>query len=229
MARMRSDGCIMLIIVLGVVIAPIVAIVSSSRQQRKAAEERRHLYDTQQRARGGAITRIVEQIASDPGSVAVQQYVRRLVEESPVGFHSALVADGGWFDHASPHLTTLLRDETLAHVVEYYFQLFQFPAGTQTKVLSFLHQALRSSEDNEQSVARFQRLAEPVLALSSVPESQWLYARALELVRERRGNPSSKALALFVGRRSYSAGRPDRSPTVYDEQAIANDIATRIT
>jgi hypothetical protein len=40
-----------------------------------------------------------------------------------------------------------------------------------------------------------------------------------------RGHPDFKPRLLDLGRAAYGWPRPDGNPTVYDEQAIANDIA----
>jgi hypothetical protein len=58
-------------------------------------------------------------------------------------------------------------------------------------------------------------------------QTTWLYQRSLESVQASKGDPAIKTLALQIGRLSYASSRPDRRPTIYDEQAIANDIAVR--
>jgi hypothetical protein len=223
-----EDGCIVLLVVGGLIIAPIIAFALSFAQQRKAAAERQRVLGEQQHARGLEITKLYEQLGGGTQTPAVGRHIQRLLDAAPAGYHRELTLDGGWFDRVMPSLMTLLRTDLGAPLVERYFQLFTFPSSYQAKPLEFLHQVLKNVGDDEESVARFQRLSGPVLTLSSPPEAQWLYARALELVRERKGLSTSKALALYIGRHSYSAGRPDRTPTVYDEQAIANDIAARV-
>jgi len=63
--------------------------------------------------------------------------------------------------------------------------------------------------------------------LFSPEEISRMYQQSLAAVESSKGIPAVKELALRIGRRSYSALRPDHRPTVYDEQAIANDIAMR--
>lgn len=228
---MGSDGCIGFVVFAifgGIIVTPIVAFIIGSRQRRRAAAEQQRLFDEQRHFRGLEITKLYEQLGADPQSPLVARNLRRLLDAAPTGYHHELTTDGGWFDRVAPYLTTLLQTNMGAAVAERYFHLFTFPAGYQQKPLTLLDRLLKNGKDDEQSVASFQRLAGPLLALSSPREVQWLYARALENVRERKGAPSSKALALFIGRHSYSATRPDRAPTLYDEQAIANDIAARI-
>lgn len=55
-----------------------------------------------------------------------------------------------------------------------------------------------------------------------------IYQFALNAVKETKGDPDMKAFALSVGRASYGANRPGGNPTIYDEQAIQNDIASRL-
>ena len=45
-----------------------------------------------------------------------------------------------------------------------------------------------------------------------------------EILLRLKENPALKPLALEKGRVAYSARRPDRALTLYDEQAIQNDI-----
>ena len=59
------------------------------------------------------------------------------------------------------------------------------------------------------------------------PDLALLYQQSLDVVQSSKGTPTAKELALRLGRLSYAAGRPDKRPTVYDEQAVANDIAMR--
>jgi hypothetical protein len=67
-----------------------------------------------------------------------------------------------------------------------------------------------------------------LLSTFSPHQLSWAYQRALDAVQTTRGNPRLKSLAITLGRLSYSAFRKDRNPTVYDEQAIANDVGARI-
>ncbi|AMV35635.1 hypothetical protein VN12_26320 [Pirellula sp. SH-Sr6A] len=54
-----------------------------------------------------------------------------------------------------------------------------------------------------------------------------VYDLALKAVAASGGSVAAKTFALNVGRASYSVGRPEGAPTVYDEQAILNDIRVR--
>ena len=58
-------------------------------------------------------------------------------------------------------------------------------------------------------------------------DSQQFYSLALDLVITHKGNQNVKVFALDLGRWHYSLQRPDKKPTIYDEQAIQNDITTR--
>jgi hypothetical protein len=54
-----------------------------------------------------------------------------------------------------------------------------------------------------------------------------VYNIALEAVESTNGAPGTKQLALKAGRLHYGALRPDGTLTVYDEQALQNDISAR--
>lgn len=94
--------------------------------------------------------------------------------------------------------------------------------------LEFLGLFLNESGTDPKRLVLFTEVAATVLATWTPNEARWLYDQSLAAVRTHRGDPALKAAALAVGRISYSAGRPNRQPTVYDEQAIANDIAAQL-
>lgn len=54
-----------------------------------------------------------------------------------------------------------------------------------------------------------------------------VYRMALCAVESSRGAPAAKRFALSVGRRAYGSKRSNGRPTIYDEQAIQNDIGAR--
>jgi len=58
-------------------------------------------------------------------------------------------------------------------------------------------------------------------------QSEWLYHRALEIVKQQPAEADVAVLALGIGRWHCSRARPDGKVTVYDEQMIQNDIAVR--
>ena len=55
-----------------------------------------------------------------------------------------------------------------------------------------------------------------------------LYRLALRLLEERPDVSGLKEFALSSGRASYSSKREDGAVTIYDEQAIQNDISVRV-
>lgn len=59
------------------------------------------------------------------------------------------------------------------------------------------------------------------------PETQVVYEAALEILANNPGNATAKQFVLNVGRWHFGRNRPDKRPTVYDEQAIQNDILVR--
>jgi hypothetical protein len=58
-------------------------------------------------------------------------------------------------------------------------------------------------------------------------ETQAVYEAALEILTNNPSNPTAKQFVLNVGRWHFGRNRPDKRPTVYDEQAIQNDILVR--
>lgn len=54
-----------------------------------------------------------------------------------------------------------------------------------------------------------------------------MYDESLDLVTTNSNDPHTKTLALELGRLHYSINRENKSPTIYDEQAIQNDILVR--
>ncbi|MDB4654254.1 hypothetical protein OAE40_00600 [Rubripirellula sp.] len=53
------------------------------------------------------------------------------------------------------------------------------------------------------------------------------YKHSLQAVQASRGSPESKSFALEMGRFVHGSSRPEGGPTIYDEQAIQNDIQAR--
>jgi hypothetical protein len=135
---------------------------------------------------------------------------------------SELTGPERWFERAAPALTLLLADPKDASVVEWYFTCFSFKPGTQQPVLLWLNEIMLKHDVAPEVL---EKIVDRILLTSEPHEAEWIYRRALELLRQRSDDSAFRAFVLHVGRLSYSAGRPDKRPTVYDEQAIANDIA----
>jgi hypothetical protein len=114
---------------------------------------------------------------------------------------------------------TASRDELLSLL--YYEQAAAY--RTLPKVLEWLSGMIHDNEPGQLATV----MAIVNQRYFSPEQIAWLYHRSLESVRASKGDPTLKALALQIGRISYASSRPDRRPTIYDEQAIANDIAVR--
>jgi hypothetical protein len=54
-----------------------------------------------------------------------------------------------------------------------------------------------------------------------------VYDIALQTLSENSSSPVAKQLCLNAGRWHFGKTRPDNAPTIYDEQAIQNDILVR--
>jgi len=223
---MQAEGCAILV---GALLSGIIgAIMWSAASQRKQTEERQRLHDAQEYARATELAALFERVDVESRDPVERRRLEEIPKSAPVRYYPALTASGGWFDRAAPHLLASLQSGVNSRLAEHFFSLFAFPSGHQAKALEFLLQVMKNARGDEAGVATFQRIAGHVLSRSDVAEAQWLYDRALEQVRQREGDATSKAIALYVGRRAYSAARPDRTPTLYDEQAIANDISARV-
>ncbi len=58
-------------------------------------------------------------------------------------------------------------------------------------------------------------------------ETQDLYNTSLKILEVNSNSQEAKVLVLDIGRLHYSILRLDKKPTIYDEQAIQNDILVR--
>lgn len=58
-------------------------------------------------------------------------------------------------------------------------------------------------------------------------QRQWFYESVLKMVQSRPEEPDLAVLALEAGRWHLGRSRPDGNVTIYDEQAIQNDISVR--
>jgi len=67
------------------------------------------------------------------------------------------------------------------------------------------------------------------VAQDSPQHADPIYQVALRILADNPESTVAKQFAVSAGRISYSRGRRDRKPTVYDEQAIRNDIMARIS
>lgn len=89
--------------------------------------------------------------------------------------------------------------------------------------LPYLLRDLSISPDNEETKIELFQIMEAFPTMFT----DEIYEGALFAVQQSGGAPNAKRFALLVGRLSLGSRRPDGLPTVYDEQAIANDISAR--
>jgi hypothetical protein len=89
-----------------------------------------------------------------------------------------------------------------------------------------IHQLIPSLTLDPQNQNIHQQLL--YLARSFPMASGNAYQAALLAVELSGGVPTTKTLALEIGRLYYSSLRKERLPTVYDENAILNDISARL-
>lgn len=196
--------------VLLIAVVTVVVIVSSGNRVR--------------RVRGESITRLLELL---PGKTIGRDHILNQLsaelQDSPVRYMPEPSQNGGWFARASEGLTLLRHDPKDAMVVDWYFTCFSFPMGKQMQVLEWLHRRL-AEESEQPRMAILRRIAERILSQGGARESEWLYQRVLDVLRNNRDDAELKTLALYAGRTSYARKRGG-PVTIYDEQAIANDLA----
>jgi hypothetical protein len=98
---------------------------------------------------------------------------------------------------------------------------------------------LASEKSDKLDALKSQYLTEPLnrevqsgilklLKSSPYTSTKEYYDLALEAVVANPGDANAKAFALELGRWHYSRTRKDKKPTIYDEQAIQNDILVRV-
>lgn len=213
---MSGFGCALVVLLIALAIAWAIA---NARNAKIA-------HQTEQRDRGNRVADLMARLAAEPTSERISGEVLRILQKSPIEYFPELTAETGWFYRARPALSALWRLPS-DRLVDSYFQTFTFPAGQQQAVLSWLAEMLQAAGTDPGALEKFQKLADQVLVAGSADEARWLYARTLEAVGQNGANTHIKALALHFGRLSYAFDRPGRVPTLYDEQAIANDIAVR--
>lgn len=232
-----SVGAIEIIIALIVIAAPIsvtaLIIYSYRSAERRRVFEAARERELQERTvvlmrrRGSRITELIEKIDSGDSDPKIQPEIYRLLRDTQIGPIPDLTAPGGWFDRVRPTLRQLARTPPGAQLIEDYFRCFAFGGDQQAKALEFLANLLRDASTDDTQLKLFTRVATVVLTTSTPTEARWLYDKTLDAVTTLRGAPAVKSVALSVGRSYYAALRPDKQLTLYDEQAIANDIAVR--
>jgi hypothetical protein len=66
-----------------------------------------------------------------------------------------------------------------------------------------------------------------LLRINKQAETQALYDTSLKILEANSTSQEAKKLVLDFGRLHYSILRPNKKPTIYDEQAIQNDVIVR--
>jgi len=184
----------------------------------------------QQRTRetGERITMLLEKLGALSGSVRIRQELYDVLRRPVTRSSDRIPVENGWFERATPALRRLWDDPAEAALLNDYFRVFNFPPGMQSPVLQYLFAKLSDATRDSRQQELFKYVASQLLSSASPAEARWLYDRTLEQVQAQHGASAAKDLALFVGRCAYAAARHGRQPTLYDEQAIANDIAARV-
>lgn len=141
--------------------------------------------------------------------------------------HTVLTPRAGFFGHYATLFTRMSYDPTTKPVLEWVFEKTSFASADRSPLLGWLAELIGPAGRAQETFSLFTRLILRLKPQLSPAEATWLYEISLHNVEASKGLPGAKALALHLGRASYSAARPDRVPTIYDEQAINNDIGAR--
>ncbi|MBD2392978.1 hypothetical protein H6G11_01755 [Cyanobacterium aponinum FACHB-4101] len=85
-------------------------------------------------------------------------------------------------------------------------------------------------KDIDNEVVR-EKILSLMIFINKIPEnhSEYLYFHCLDLLEKKQDDTKIKKITLLAGRLYYSSLRPDRIVTIYDEQAIQNDIMSRLS
>lgn len=207
---MSEFGCVLLVVV---IFGAFLALYVWARLRGERADINRRLQH------GEEIHRVFRHVTTGRREQALER-VSALIPGARVGYVDSLEQ---WFTSVSPVLTLLLRDPATSTLVEWYFECFEFPPGKARELLIWLESHLR--ERTGLPLELLLRVLERALRASGPAEMEWLYGRALNQLRNNSTDRELRTIVLQLGRLSYGRKRPDRRLTIYDEQAIANDIS----
>ena len=97
----------------------------------------------------------------------------------------------------------------------------------ETVVLPALIRQLEEAPLDAAIHAAFLRALRSLKLPGTVTAGKPAYDAALRVLEDNPGECRSKQLVLEVGRWHFGRGRPGGAPTIYDEQALLNDILVR--
>jgi len=207
----------MLLIVIGVIIAVVARSLASAKEDRANRADR-----------GQQIATLFRRLERQPDDDRIERSLFEMLAGEPVGYDEQLVVPGGWFHTARPVLSAFARDPKHHSLLAWFFTCFAFPAGQQSDVLSWLQEILAAGVTDPIMFSAYRTAVDRLISNSAASEAMWLYQRILDGVSQSAGDPRLKAEALRIGRIAHAKGRADGRATVYDEEAMANDIAARI-
>lgn len=95
------------------------------------------------------------------------------------------------------------------------------------KLFNRIDDVLRANPTDPEAHAEARRLFNRMDGLAVPLFAGPLYALVLELLQNHPGDSNLRVFALEAGRLALGLGRPGGLPTIYDEQAIQNDISAR--
>jgi len=97
--------------------------------------------------------------------------------------------------------------------------------GDEVQLMRRVHEAFATCAENRSSLNTVMNILRALAIRAN--QRQWLYDRTLDLLQRTPSSAALAVLALEVGRWHLGRSRPGGAVTIYDEQAIQNDMAVR--
>jgi hypothetical protein len=206
-----SDSVTCLAGLLGVVVVVVVLFVIAVKSaERRARQQRTELTD------------LLTEFSVSPVSTAARDRMMRFLEST-----TRVAMPAGFFPAHQEIFSRMVVDRTASVILQWLFEKVEFAPADGPFLGRWFADLIASAAKNHEVQERFVGLFGRLKPRPASLDAAQLYHLALAQVELLKGSPGSKALALFLGRTSYSASRPGRTPTIYDEQAINNDIYAR--
>jgi hypothetical protein len=171
----------------------------------------------------GELARLVRDFIDTPSSATAQSRVVEFAREMPM---PVPLQAGALAVHANT-FAAMVMDPSQTTVLNWILDKSEINGLDRTALFKCLGAVVKNAASDADSQSRYIQIVSRIKPPITSAEASWLYQLSLDYLEGTRGATGAKALALQLGRLSYSAARPDRRPTVYDEQAIGNDIGSR--
>ncbi|RCJ38289.1 hypothetical protein A6770_13115 [Nostoc minutum NIES-26] len=183
---------------------------------------------TKGKAQLKSVEACISQIERNPNSPSVyDKFIE--VWKSSTWVQSEDLFIGGYYDRilkiCDKNSSNVKAWQLLEYVVQKLNIIFGINvAGKRNRAITF-----RLLADNLFKEFKNQPIRERILSLihlvSGITQAET--NTSLKILEANLSSQEAKMLVLDLGRLHYSVSRPDKKPTIYDEQAIQNDIIVR--